>query len=134
MALVSASPLFLVSYMIMPASLVLALTCLLFLTFTRKMLLPSIALMTVMLWLHISMPLLTIVALLAFSLVRRREGYLVFFLKVFGFSVLLYSPWLVHVAAHMSWLSSAQMSGEVFIPLIVWALGLPALVLSFRYY
>ncbi|MEX2706393.1 MAG: hypothetical protein Q6352_014245 [Candidatus Freyrarchaeum guaymaensis] len=134
MALASASPLLLVSYMIMPASLVLALTCLLFLTFTRKMLLPSIALMAVMLWLHISMPLLTIVALLAFSLVRRREGYLVFFLKVFGFSVLLYSPWLVHVAAHMSWLSSAQMPGGIFIPLIVWALGLPALVLSFRCY
>nr|MDO8082915.1 hypothetical protein [Candidatus Freyarchaeota archaeon] len=134
MALVSISSMLSLSYMIMPASLVLALTCLLFLTFTRKKLIVSIILMAVMLWLHIAMPILTIIALFAFSLVRRKEGYLEFFLKVFGVSVLLYSPWLVHVVAHIGWLSFAEMPAGLFIPLIVWALGLPALALSFRYY
>lgn len=134
MALASIYPLLVLSYIIMPASLVLALTCLLFLTFTQKKLLYSIILMAVMLWLHISMPILTIIALLAFSLLRRKAGYLKFFFKVFVFSVMFYSPWLIHVAMNIDWLSSAGLPIELFVSFIVWALGLPAFVLSFRYY
>lgn len=134
MALASIYPMLVLSYIIMPASLVIALTCLLFLTFTRKKLLYSIILMAVMLWLHISMPILSIIALLAFSLLRRREGYLKFFLKVFAASALLYSPWLIHVAVNINWLSSAGLPAEFFVPFIVWALGLPAIIFSFKYY
>lgn len=134
MALASIYPMFVLSYVIMPASLVLALTCLLFLTFTRKKFLYSIILMTVMLWLHISMSIFTIVALLAFSLLRRKEGYLKFFFKVFTASTLFYSPWLIHVAVNMDWLASAGLPIELFIPFIVWAAGLPSFILLFRYY
>jgi hypothetical protein len=134
MALASIYPLLVLSYIIMPASLVLALTGLLFLTFTQKKLLYSIILMAIMLWLHISMPILAIIALLAFSLLRRKEGYLKFFLKVFAASVLFYSPWLIHVVVNIEWLSSAGLPIELFVPFIVWALGLPAFILSFRYY
>ncbi len=133
-ALASIFPLLVLSYIIMPASLVLALTCLLFLTFTKKKLLYSIILMALMLWLHLSLPILIIIALFAFSLLRRKEGYLKFFLKVFVASALIYSPWLIHVAANIDWLSSAGLPVELFVPFIVWALGLPAFVLSFRYY
>ncbi len=134
MALASIYPLLFHSYMIMPASLILGLTCLLFVTFTRKKLLTSIALMALMLWLHIAMPLLTIIALFALGLIRRKEGYLEFFLKVMVVSALLYSPWLIHVVSHIEWLSSGGTISYIFIPFIVWALGLPGFVLSFKYY
>jgi len=121
-------------YQIHPATIVLAISCTLFWTFTQKKLVTSILLLTISLWLHIAMPLLIVVVLGVFSALRRDEGYPAFFAKVLISSVLFYSPWLAHVLFNLSWLSNVGTPLGPHIPVLAWVLGLPGLLYSFKYY
>ncbi|MEM2958813.1 MAG: hypothetical protein QW261_11005 [Candidatus Jordarchaeaceae archaeon] len=117
-----------------PVSLVLIFSLILFWFFTQKKMVTSITLLSLALWMHISMPILIIIVLGAFSIVRREEGYLPFFVKVLGASLLVYSPWLVHLLANFDWLSSVGTPLGLHIPLLAWVLGAPGLLYSLKYY
>ena len=121
-------------YQIHPATIVLAISCTLFWTFTQKKLVTSILLLTISLWLHIAMPLRIVVVLGVFSALRRDEGYPAFFAKVLTSSMLFYSPWLAHILFNLSWLSNVGTPLGPHIPVLAWVLGLPGLLYSFKYY
>ncbi|MGQ9721893.1 MAG: ArnT family glycosyltransferase [Candidatus Jordarchaeum sp.] len=121
------------SYQIMPATLVLLISFILFWTFTQKKLVPSIILMSLALWTHISLPLLTLVTLGVFSIIRKNEGYLKFFAKVSAVSLLVYSPWLIHILANFDWLSTVPTPLEFYIPLLAWIIGLAGAAYSIKY-
>lgn len=130
--LASTSPLLFLAVMIMPATLVLALTPLLVLSFIERRTLTSIALLSAMMWLHVSMPLTVVLPLFAFSLMRR-AGYARFFAKVVSVSTLTYLPWLLHVTNHIEWFASTQVSGAPFVPAIQWLLALPSAAATLRH-
>ncbi|MEM4674939.1 MAG: hypothetical protein QXM12_01480 [Nitrososphaerota archaeon] len=131
LVLASASPLLPLAVMIMPATLVLALTPLLILSFMERRALTSVVLFSVMLWLHISMPLTAALSLFTFSLMRG-AGYARFFAKVVSVSALTYLPWILHVTNHIEWFASTQASGAPFIPVIQWLLALPSVVAAVK--
>ncbi|MFB0559829.1 MAG: hypothetical protein ACETWM_01170 [Candidatus Lokiarchaeia archaeon] len=121
-------------YQIHPATIVLLISCILFWTFTQKKLLPSIILLSLALWTHISLPILIVIVLGVFSILRKEEEYLTFFAKVVGISALIYSPWLIHVLSNIDWLSTIQPALGLHIPLLAWIIGLPGLIYSIKYY
>jgi hypothetical protein len=121
-------------YEILPLTIVIALSCVLFWTFTQKKLITSIILLSVSLWLHLSMPLLIVAVLAVFSIIRRHEGYLPFFAKVAGVSLLLYSPWLIHILGNLKWLAGVVSPLGLFIPLLIWIVGLPGTIYMVKYY
>ncbi|MBS7288084.1 MAG: hypothetical protein KIH01_04905, partial [Candidatus Freyarchaeota archaeon] len=132
LTLASASPLLLLATMIMPATVALAITPPLLLSFIKRKTLTSALLLSAAMWLHVSMPLTAAASLLAFSLVKR-DGYPKLFIKVASISTITYLPWLLHVANHAGWLSPAQASGSPFIPFTVWALALPSMASTLRH-
>nr|MDO8062452.1 hypothetical protein [Candidatus Freyrarchaeum guaymaensis] len=127
--LLCSTSLFLMGCMIMPATLVLALTCLLFHAFRKRKLWLSTILMAACFWLHLAMPFLTVLALLPQSIL---EGDVKFYLKMTATSLSTYVPWMIHVLNHFSWLHSTNMPLELYVPVLAWALGFPSLVKEFK--
>jgi len=129
---VTASSLLNMSIMIMPATWVLALTPPLFLCYVKKKSISSVVLLSLSLWLHLALPWLVISALLLFSLAKQKEGFLLFFIKVFTVSCLIFSQWLLHVLNNMDWLNLASTTLGLSIPLLVWLLAIPSLITSIK--
>ncbi|HDM22479.1 MAG TPA: hypothetical protein ENG20_01680 [Methanomicrobia archaeon] len=96
-----------------PTALDLAIFPLFLLFFYRKRFWPSVALLTIFLYSHLGIPYVFILGTGLFALFRRE--YRVFFIKVLSLSLLLFSPWLIHVLLNMEWISAHNPSKFFFL-------------------
>ena len=86
---------------IAPTSIIFALFPLVMWGVYRKKTVLSIALLSIFLWTHFS-GFLVVLAILLFGILKR--DYLKYSLKIIGISLLIYSPWAVHVILNRDWM------------------------------
>lgn len=90
----------------------------------------SIALLTICLWSHFS-SFLIVIALLTFAAIKRE--YLKKTLKIICISLLLYSPWAIHVLMNIEWFNSySAMGGVNRMELIPLLFGIPGILFMLR--
>lgn len=85
-----------VSATVMPATIVIFLIPLLFYYFREQKWISYIVILTVMLYLHLFLPFLILLALAIYAIIFERNRFWAT-LKATSFALLLYSPWLIHI-------------------------------------
>lgn len=90
-----------------PTAIIVSLYPLLLYCFYRKKVIASIALLTAFLYLHLGLPYVVILSVFIFSLfsIYKTKAYLRQFAIVTGVSVLLFTPWIIHILIYREWLN-----------------------------
>lgn len=90
-----------------PTALIVSLYPLFLYCFYRKKVIASIALLTAFLYLHLGLPYVVILSIFIFSLfsIYKTKAYMKQFAVVTGTSVLLFTPWIIHILMHREWLN-----------------------------
>ncbi|MCD6467008.1 MAG: hypothetical protein J7L10_03690 [Methanomicrobia archaeon] len=99
-----------------PTALDLAIFPLFLLFFYKKKFWLSVALLTIFLYSHLGIPYIFILGIGLFALFKRE--YRVFFVKVLGLSLILFSPWLIHLFLNREWIFASNVSKFFFLSLL----------------
>jgi hypothetical protein len=111
------------------AGLVLVAVPLLFYWFEKEKYLAASVVLAGCLYTHISLGPIVVCALLLYGVLGKKA---LSSAKVAAGSLLLYSPWLLHVAANMSSLSASSPSSSASIALFPWLLGISGMILCVK--
>lgn len=99
-----------------PTALDLAIFPLFLLFFYKKRFWISVALLTIFLYSHLGIPYVFILCIALFALFKKE--YRVFFVKVLGLSLILFSPWLIHLFLNREWIFASNVSKFFFLSLL----------------
>jgi hypothetical protein len=99
-----------------PTALDLAIFPLFLLFFYKKRFWISVALLTMFLYSHLGIPYIFILCIALFALFQKE--YRVFFVKVLGLSLILFSPWILHLFLNREWIFAHNVSKFFFLSLL----------------
>jgi hypothetical protein len=99
-----------------PTALDLALFPLFLLFFYKKRFWITVALLTIFLYSHLGIPYIFILSIGLFALFKKE--YRIFFAKVTGLSLLLFTPWLIHLFLNREWIVAHSVSQFSFLSLL----------------
>ncbi|MCK4247873.1 MAG: hypothetical protein KAX04_04980, partial [Methanomicrobia archaeon] len=94
----------------------LAIFPLFLLFFYKKRFWISVALLTMFLYSHLGIPYIFILCIALFALFQKE--YRVFFVKVLGLSLILFSPWIIHLFLNREWIFAHNVSKFFFLSLL----------------
>ncbi|MCK4433057.1 MAG: hypothetical protein KAV48_03900 [Methanomicrobia archaeon] len=99
-----------------PTALDLAIFPLFLLFFYKKRFWISVVLLTIFLYSNLGIPYIFILSIALFALFKKE--YRVFFVKVLGLSLILFSPWIIHLFLNREWIFAHNVSKFFFLSLL----------------